>query len=76
MLDETLLGRTRGSPARNLPEPGPQALIQGHRSTVFQRLESTFEWKPERWRRLDDLHRFRNRFDYGDIVTCQRTRSI
>lgn len=41
---------------------------QGHRATVFQCLEATVEWKPERWRRLDDLHRFRNRFDYGDIV--------
>lgn len=41
---------------------------EGHRTLVFQCLESTVEWKPERWRRLDDLHRFRNRFDYGDIV--------
>jgi hypothetical protein len=41
---------------------------EGHRTTVFQCLAHTVEWPAERWRRLDDVHRFRNRFDYGDIV--------
>lgn len=40
----------------------------GHRTTVFQCLAHTVEWPAEKWRRLDDIHRFRNRFDYGDIV--------
>ena len=35
---------------------------------AFQCLAHTVEWENDRWRRLDDLHRFRNRFDYGDIV--------
>jgi hypothetical protein len=42
--------------------------VEGHRTTVFQCLAHTLEWPAERWRRLDDIHRFRNRFDYGDIV--------
>lgn len=41
---------------------------EGHRTTVFQCLAHTLEWPADRWRRLDDIHRFRNRFDYGDIV--------
>jgi uncharacterized protein (UPF0332 family) len=41
---------------------------EGHRVTVFQSLANTLEWETARWRRLDDLHRLRNRFDYGDIV--------
>lgn len=41
---------------------------EGHRTVVFQCLEHTLNWPSHRWRRLDDLHRFRNRFDYGDIV--------
>lgn len=41
---------------------------EGHRSMVFQCLAHTVNWDNSRWRRLDDLHRFRNRFDYGDIV--------
>src|SRR5579864_3186229 len=41
---------------------------EGHRVVVFQSLANTLEWDGPRWRRLDDLHRFRNRFDYGDIV--------
>lgn len=35
---------------------------------VFQCLAHTVEWEANRWRRLDDFHRLRNRFDYGDIV--------
>ena len=35
---------------------------------VFQCLAHTVEWENSRWRRLDDIHRLRNRFDYGDIV--------
>lgn len=35
---------------------------------VFQCLAHTVEWEAARWRRLDDIHRLRNRFDYGDIV--------
>ena len=35
---------------------------------VFQCLAHTLEWENERWRRLDDIHRLRNRFDYGDII--------
>lgn len=35
---------------------------------VFQCLAHTVEWENNRWRRLDDIHRLRNRFDYGDIV--------
>lgn len=35
---------------------------------VFQCLAHTVEWENDRWRRLDDIHRLRNRFDYGDIV--------
>jgi len=35
---------------------------------VFQCLAHTLEWGNDRWRRLDDLHRLRNRFDYGDII--------
>ncbi len=35
---------------------------------VFQCLAHTVNWDNSRWRRLDDLHRLRNRFDYGDIV--------
>jgi uncharacterized protein (UPF0332 family) len=41
---------------------------EGHRTMVFQCLAHTVEWESERWRRLDDIHRLRNRFDYGDIV--------
>lgn len=41
---------------------------EGHRTTAFQCLAHTLEWPADRWRRLDDIHRFRNRFDYGDIV--------
>jgi uncharacterized protein (UPF0332 family) len=40
----------------------------GHRTMVFQCLAHTVEWTADRWRRLDDIHRLRNRFDYGDIV--------
>ena len=35
---------------------------------VFQCLAHTVEWEVGRWRRLDDIHKLRNRFDYGDIV--------
>jgi uncharacterized protein (UPF0332 family) len=35
---------------------------------VFQCLAHTLEWENDRWRRLDDIHRFRNRFDYGDVI--------
>lgn len=35
---------------------------------AFQCLAHTVGWEDARWRRLDDLHRLRNRFDYGDIV--------
>lgn len=35
---------------------------------MFQCLAHTLEWPAQKWRRLDDVHRFRNRFDYGDIV--------
>lgn len=41
---------------------------EGHRAMVFQCLAHTVAWENPRWRRLDDLHRLRNRFDYGDIV--------
>lgn len=41
---------------------------EGHRVTVFQNLANTLEWKAERWRPLEDTHRLRNRFDYGDLV--------
>jgi uncharacterized protein (UPF0332 family) len=41
---------------------------EGHRTMVFQCLAHTVEWENNRWRRLDDIHRLRNRFDYGDIV--------
>ena len=41
---------------------------EGHRVTVFQNLANTLEWEAPRWRRLDDMHRLRNRFDYGDVV--------
>ncbi|MFC4309263.1 hypothetical protein ACFPN2_09240 [Steroidobacter flavus] len=41
---------------------------EGHRTMVFQCLAHTVEWEAGRWRRLDDIHRLRNRFDYGDIV--------
>ena len=41
---------------------------EGHRTMVFQCLAHTLEWDDDRWRRLDDLHRLRNRFDYGDII--------
>jgi len=30
---------------------------------VFQCLAHTVEWENHRWRRLDNLHRLRNRFD-------------
>jgi hypothetical protein len=40
----------------------------GHRTTLFQCLAHTLDWDAARWRSLDDLHRFRNRFDYGDVV--------
>jgi uncharacterized protein (UPF0332 family) len=42
--------------------------MEGNRTIAFQCLAHTVEWDDTRWRRLDDLHRFRNRFDYGDIV--------
>ena len=35
---------------------------------VFQCLAHTVEWESNRSRRLDDIHRLRHRFDYGDIV--------
>lgn len=35
---------------------------------VFQCLAHTVEWEASRWRRLDDVHKLRNRFDYGDII--------
>jgi hypothetical protein len=41
---------------------------EGHRTILFQTLAMTLEWNADQWRRLDDLHRFRNRFDYGDVV--------
>jgi hypothetical protein len=41
---------------------------EGHRTTVFQNLANTLEWRPERWRPLEDTHRLRNRFEYGDLV--------
>ena len=41
---------------------------EGHRTMVYQCLALTVEWENLRWRRLDDPHRLRNRFDYGDIV--------
>jgi uncharacterized protein (UPF0332 family) len=42
--------------------------VDGHRSLAFQCLVHTVEWGDERARRLTELHRLRNRFDYGDIV--------
>jgi hypothetical protein len=41
---------------------------EGHRVAVFQCLANTLEWEASRWRRLDNLHKLRNRFDYGDII--------
>jgi len=41
---------------------------EGNRTMAFQCLAHTVEWPDAQWRRLDDLHRLRNRFDYGDIV--------
>lgn len=41
---------------------------EGHRTMVFQCLAHTVEWETDRWRRLDDIHRLRNRFDNGDII--------
>jgi uncharacterized protein (UPF0332 family) len=41
---------------------------EGHRVAVFQCLANTLEWDALRWRRLDDMHKLRNRFDYGDVV--------
>lgn len=41
---------------------------EGHRVTVFQNLANTLDWKPEQWRPLEDTHRLRNRFDYGDVA--------
>lgn len=41
---------------------------EGHRTTVFQCPAHTLEWPAQKWRRLEDVHRFRNRSDYGDIV--------
>lgn len=41
---------------------------EGHRTILFQSLGSTLDWEPSRWRRLDDYHKFRNRFEYGDMV--------
>lgn len=41
---------------------------EGHRVAVFQSLANTLDWDAPRWRRLDDMHKLRNRFDYGDIV--------
>jgi uncharacterized protein (UPF0332 family) len=41
---------------------------EGNRTTAFQCLAHTVEWDDHRWRELDDLHRFRNRFDYGDLI--------
>ena len=38
---------------------------------VFQCLAHTVEWENDRWRRLDDIHRLRNRFDY--IVDVSET---
>jgi len=35
---------------------------------VFQSLANTLDWDAPRWRRLDDMHKLRNRFDYGDVV--------
>jgi hypothetical protein len=46
---------------------------EGHRTTVFQCLAHTIEWPAAKWRRLDDVHRFRNRFDYGDIVDVPKS---
>lgn len=44
------------------------ARAEGHRTAVFQSLANTVEWSADRWRTLDDFHRFRNRFDYGDLI--------
>jgi hypothetical protein len=41
---------------------------EGHRATLFQSLAHTLDWSASRWRTLDDFHRFRNRFDYGDVI--------
>jgi uncharacterized protein (UPF0332 family) len=41
---------------------------EGHRTILFQSLGSTLDWEASRWRRLDDFHRFRNRFEYGDMM--------
>ena len=34
---------------------------------LFQSLANTVDWSPAQWRALDDFHKFRNRFEYGDI---------
>ena len=48
----------------------PRAIVwlAPHRVTVFQTLAHTLEWDHAQWRKLDDLHKLRNRFDYGDVV--------
>jgi uncharacterized protein (UPF0332 family) len=46
---------------------------EGHRTMVFQCLAHTVDWEDNRWRRLDDIHRLRNRFDYGDIIDVSET---
>jgi hypothetical protein len=51
--------RLRATASRDRTDTEPQ---------VFQCLAHTVEWESDRWRRLDDIHRFRNRFDYGDII--------
>jgi hypothetical protein len=45
---------------------------EGHREAVFQVLANTLEWDAPRWRRLDNLHKLRNRFDYCDVVAAVR----
>lgn len=40
----------------------------GHRTTLFQCLAHTLDWEAARWRSLDDLHRFRNRFELVEVA--------
>lgn len=70
MRKEQLDNLTKGTRPVLHPSKPDWDTLKGlfERAAVFQNLANTLEWDALRWRRLDDLHKLRNRFDYGDMV--------
>ena len=58
----------RRSGLRAHPWKPPVTVLPARRVTVRWCFSAGHTREIGRWRRLDDIHKLRNRFDYGDII--------